>query len=661
MDDVLIKSVDCDIRVMVDGEALGDVAAALAAAERAEAAAASLGWLAPDRIFLAALNPSFRAAYLMEDGREGVFTWQAQDLSAFVTVDTMQGVFVPPTGQDGSNGCWVRDNYTTVLATWFGAKPDGITDNTSFLRAMLNFVFNFGGVARFNSGGVDRYMTQGLRVQGPNPKRFHIECDPNTWLVKATLTHFNLLDIYTCEYVTLGNLNFDCRIAEDPPIWDPLTDTTTGENIGYGLTIRDSSYISHTGKIRVVGMHNGVLVYSNVPVKIPVYHDVVLDHLELRCPIELDDEGHVLSGGWSNLGMLFANMADSGVRFIDVEGVMTKNPGFAVELKVDCHRCWFAGFKVRQSWLAVSALGGGIDGDDTDPVDAKNCWFGPGLVDQCVSAVSMSHAQRVTFAHIRARHHPDLKWGTPELAAPGATGSFINFSGNSSDCTAIVEIIDYDGGPDNVPPIYVGGDRNMVIVPTINDNIPVYATIPPGADHCQVAIWHDTTLGAGPNMLTKFDNQSAADTNIFSVNGGSFNWRVGVGGGAKIDTNEISTLLDADGDANNSGKNYLSLQAEHFTATGIQLAVPATGFAFIVGGHIEQVILEPVGALASGAVHFPGKGRGRRFTLMSTQNITTVSWITPDALAIVGAPAGLTANTPVRFIYLDDTDKWYRA
>lgn len=620
---------------------------------------------AVDRAELASFPAAYRAAYLLESGRWGVFQWHDGDFSSHVIADPQQGVYVPPTGENGTTGCWVRDYTGPVLATWFGAKPDGLTDNTTALLGMLSLIKAKGGSAKINSvpGSVNRYRTKNLRIQGPLPYPIGFECDLDAWLEKATLENYNLFDIYYCNYVALGNININMRQSEDPVIWDPYTDTNSGDNLGIGLTIRDCNWVSQVGRVRIYDMYIGMIVYSNVNVEIPVFHDVTFDYVELRGYVETDDDGHVITGGWAQLGILFANYADSGVRFVDVQGVMTKNPGFAIEFKVDCHRCWYGSFKAKQCWLAVSALGTGAIEGDPDPVDAKNCWFGPGLIDQCVSAIAMSHAEKVTFSHVRARHHPDQKWGTPELEAPGSTGAFVNFSGNSRDCTAMVEIIDFKGGPDNQPPIIIGGDRNTLIVPSINDNIPVYATIVPGADHSHIAIWHDTTLTSAPNMRTKFDDQSEGLYNTYSVNGGgSINFRAAKTGIFKADSNEFSVALDEDGDAGISGLNYLQVSAEHFNSKGIQRADVVDGFSILVGGHTALYVLEGTVAMSNGIVHFPAGSRGKTITVVCTQNVAHTNFIPASgAEAIVGIPASLTANEPVTFRFLDDTMKWYRA
>jgi len=617
-----------------------------------------------NRTQLAQLPTTYQAVFLLESGRQGMFQWRAQDLHTQVAADPAQGVYVPQIGQSGSAGAWVRVYDGPLMATWFGAVPDGVQDSTAALTGMLSLVTTIGGMARFNSGGPlgDKYMSGRLLIQGPNTVPFGLECDPNTWLFKATLTHFNQLDIYNCENVTLGNLNFNMRQSEDPVIFDPtnpLADDigNVGENQGTALTIKQCNYVSHTGKIRAHDMYIGVLIYDPDELPAPIYHDVTLDYLELRCHIELDSSGKIISGGWSRLGILIVNMQHSGVRFVDVEGVMTRNPGFAIELKSNCLDCWYGSFIAKHCYFAVSAAGSNME-DEVDLIDAKNCWFGPGLADRCRNAIVLSHAQRVTFSHIRARHYP-----FPEFddTTRGPQPHMIQMTGLTSDCTVICEIIEWDEGPDNIPPILLGGDRCSVIVPMINNNVPVYAEISAGTAHSSISIWHDASLSTGPNISAKFTDLSLDPTNNYYVGGGGFAWRQGPEGGVKIDSNELSVKVNNAGLPGFTGQGYLELSSEAYQI-GLQILVPVTGFSQTIPGHIGVYVLEPAGTLAAGTLRLPASPPdGKQQTITSTQTITSLTLSTSDGSTIIGGVTTLAANTPIRYVYNLANTKWYRA
>lgn len=49
-----------------------------------------------------------QAVEMVATGRAGLFRWDASDLSEQVAADPMGGIYVPPAGQDGSAGAWVR-------------------------------------------------------------------------------------------------------------------------------------------------------------------------------------------------------------------------------------------------------------------------------------------------------------------------------------------------------------------------------------------------------------------------------------------------------------------------------------------------------------------------------------------------------------------------
>lgn len=99
-----------------------------------------------DRTALAALNTTnYLGAYLQEAGREGVFRWNSSNLSALVTLDPAQGVYVPPaSGTSGASGAWVRDlPGFSVTCMLFGAVGDGnvthMVADTAACQAAINF------------------------------------------------------------------------------------------------------------------------------------------------------------------------------------------------------------------------------------------------------------------------------------------------------------------------------------------------------------------------------------------------------------------------------------------------------------------------------------------------------------------------------------------
>jgi hypothetical protein len=92
------------------------------------------------RAALAALDHSLGlAAFLMEPGREGMWVFDSTNLAAKVTADPTQGLYQPPTGQNGSGGAWVRHPGidTWVHAGWFGAKGDNATDDAAAINQAL--------------------------------------------------------------------------------------------------------------------------------------------------------------------------------------------------------------------------------------------------------------------------------------------------------------------------------------------------------------------------------------------------------------------------------------------------------------------------------------------------------------------------------------------
>ena len=61
-----------------------------------------------------------QATEIVSTGRSGLFRWQAGDLSDECAADPMMGIYVPPVGQSGAQGAWVRvPPSTDTQLEWF--------------------------------------------------------------------------------------------------------------------------------------------------------------------------------------------------------------------------------------------------------------------------------------------------------------------------------------------------------------------------------------------------------------------------------------------------------------------------------------------------------------------------------------------------------------
>jgi hypothetical protein len=106
------------------------------------------------------------------DGGHGWFRWDASDLSAEVAADILSGIYVAPTGQDGSLGAWVRQYSGAVNVRWFGAVGNGVADSFPALQAAHNAgisVFYPAG-SYITSGAIA--VTKGQKAFGENGGRF---------------------------------------------------------------------------------------------------------------------------------------------------------------------------------------------------------------------------------------------------------------------------------------------------------------------------------------------------------------------------------------------------------------------------------------------------------------------------------------------------------
>jgi hypothetical protein len=97
---------------------------------------------AATRTLLAALDHTLGLpAVLTEAGREGIFTFNSSDLSAKVTADTKQGIYIAPSSDTtGASGAWIRQVYGVVDPAWWGVVYGNATQataNSDAIDAML--------------------------------------------------------------------------------------------------------------------------------------------------------------------------------------------------------------------------------------------------------------------------------------------------------------------------------------------------------------------------------------------------------------------------------------------------------------------------------------------------------------------------------------------
>ena len=96
------------------------------------------------------------------------------------------------------------------------------------------------------------------------------------------------------------------------------------------------------------------------------------------------------------------------------------------------------------------------------------------------------------------------------------------------------------------------------------------------------------------------------------------------------------------------------------------LFVPTTGFSLAVPTPVAQqqwMLLQPAGALASGAITLPLNTTtpdGTEVLITSTQNITALTVALNGATAVFNSPTSLPAGVAVRLRFYQATNSWYR-
>jgi len=116
------------------------------------------------------------AVWLKDAGREGLFVWSSANLSAQVTADPVQGLYVASSADPtGAAGAWVRRFSGPASPSWFGVVGDGVTSDNGAVQAMFAAI-NAGLITSIAIGklqivvdGVTVTATKPCRVYGDTP------------------------------------------------------------------------------------------------------------------------------------------------------------------------------------------------------------------------------------------------------------------------------------------------------------------------------------------------------------------------------------------------------------------------------------------------------------------------------------------------------------
>ncbi|TMV48572.1 hypothetical protein FE783_16040 [Paenibacillus mesophilus] len=79
------------------------------------------------------------AAIITATGRAGLFRWDSGDRSSEAAADTQSGIYVAPTGQNGTGGAWIRViDDGVILPQYFGFQEGMGTSNLAALQGAMN-------------------------------------------------------------------------------------------------------------------------------------------------------------------------------------------------------------------------------------------------------------------------------------------------------------------------------------------------------------------------------------------------------------------------------------------------------------------------------------------------------------------------------------------
>ncbi|MFL5384408.1 MAG: hypothetical protein ACJ8GN_17945 [Longimicrobiaceae bacterium] len=124
---------------------------------------------------------NFQAVFLAESGREGMFVFSTANLSAAVTADPDQGVYVPPASTpSGASGAWVRKTGGYLLTPqMLGAPFSSSTPYNAVFTSGRGFLYLPPGS---RTAAANAFITQPLTIFGPGEMTAPTQNAPAVWV-----------------------------------------------------------------------------------------------------------------------------------------------------------------------------------------------------------------------------------------------------------------------------------------------------------------------------------------------------------------------------------------------------------------------------------------------------------------------------------------------
>lgn len=433
------------------------------------------------RVLLAAITGAAgTSVYLTEAGREGVFTWNSTNLSASVTIDTAQGIYVAPaTDTTGASGAWVRRFENKINASWFGLSTTGTgAANATALNAAIAYHLYSDtplkiSAGTFNKTGVTTITGDYIDIEGAGPYDtvFKPTSATETFIIKSKNGRFANIG---CDGVVAGTYGIVVKDGNSTVI-----DRCDSRNFDNDGILIDPTYGGGAD-----GSNNSLKIINTVC--------GFNTQCGVRMIVHADNNNISFIGVSSSSNGSHGLLANGTGGYVDASCLFEGNSGYGIQIGVNPQSGLVTGWNIDRPWIEGNTLGGVFGAYS----QGNKISMGPGGQSFTTSGVDIDTVDRITSGLRRMGSVDDDTFVQTSAIGGNATVKAVKASGGDANLNLYGQ---NSGGLIFGSPIF--GTITSTVSATGNQEVQHYNIVFGGSAGEKKIVWNDPSNTVGKIAL----------------------------------------------------------------------------------------------------------------------------------------------------------------